>query len=177
MAPDAPIKQQEQPSTIPMSSKDLKTGMRLRIWWGDDTTWYAGRVMSISRSRGICVAFDKVEGEDDRTEYYSREELDAEEWELICAPAAAPPASAPPQSAAATPQATATAPTDTMTGVLCIICFENEIAMMFQPCGHVCCCSECVDRCEQNSEERLCPICRQWYDPAKTTIARLAGSH
>ena len=183
---------------------DLKVGMRLRIWWDGDEVWYVGEVKSVSRSRGICIAFDKVAGEDDKTEYYSLKELDEQRWELFGAEAApqqpvsaataaataayrapaAPQAATVPADTAtatatttATATATATAPprVETKAGVLCIICCEAEIALMFQPCGHICCCSECVRVCEMSSDERLCPICRQSYDAERTTAARLAG--
>ncbi|ESO94731.1 hypothetical protein LOTGIDRAFT_203896 [Lottia gigantea] len=37
---------------------------------------------------------------------------------------------------------------------LCKICLENEISIIFLPCGHVCCCGEC------SMSVKACPICR-----------------
>lgn len=37
----------------------------------------------------------------------------------------------------------------------CIVCTENDKDMVFIPCGHLCCCSECAQPIE------LCPICRK----------------
>lgn len=38
----------------------------------------------------------------------------------------------------------------------CVVCMENSCAVVFIPCGHLCCCLKCSDAIEQ-----LCPMCRQ----------------
>ena len=37
---------------------------------------------------------------------------------------------------------------------VCKVCMDNEVSMVFLPCGHLVCCSICAQ------ELRLCPICR-----------------
>lgn len=37
----------------------------------------------------------------------------------------------------------------------CVICMEKTCAVVFIPCGHLCCCVKCSD-----SVESLCPMCR-----------------
>lgn len=38
----------------------------------------------------------------------------------------------------------------------CVVCMENSCAVVFIPCGHLCCCMKCSD-----SIDHLCPMCRQ----------------
>lgn len=38
----------------------------------------------------------------------------------------------------------------------CVVCMENSCAVVFIPCGHLCCCMKCSD-----SIDKLCPMCRQ----------------
>ena len=38
----------------------------------------------------------------------------------------------------------------------CAICSEEEVGVVFQPCGHLCCCQACGAR----REVKKCPICR-----------------
>ncbi|XP_077298455.1 E3 ubiquitin-protein ligase LRSAM1-like [Arctopsyche grandis] len=38
----------------------------------------------------------------------------------------------------------------------CVVCMEKSCAVVFIPCGHLCCCLKCSDAIEQ-----LCPMCRQ----------------
>ncbi|KAJ8321193.1 hypothetical protein KUTeg_001257 [Tegillarca granosa] len=37
---------------------------------------------------------------------------------------------------------------------LCKICLDESVSMVFLPCGHLCCCSQCAPAL------RKCPICR-----------------
>jgi len=37
----------------------------------------------------------------------------------------------------------------------CIICLTNEKNVVFVPCGHFCCCSECYPKLSD-----ICPLCR-----------------
>ena len=55
-------------------------GRRVRVWFDGPGEWFAGRVKSFSKSRGYCIAYDKVPGEDDLT---GTRDLDEERWELI----------------------------------------------------------------------------------------------
>lgn len=79
------------------SAADLKIGSRVSVWWADDNAWYAGTVKSCSRTRGVCVVFDKQEGEDDCTMYY--ESFAEENWKM--ARAALPPPPPPPPASGA----------------------------------------------------------------------------
>lgn len=36
----------------------------------------------------------------------------------------------------------------------CKICMEEEVCIVFMPCGHLACCKECSERLKE------CPICR-----------------
>ena len=38
----------------------------------------------------------------------------------------------------------------------CKICMEDDISVVFLPCGHLCCCSSCANR----PAVKICPICR-----------------
>eukprot|EP01130_Rhizamoeba_saxonica_P008758 TRINITY_DN3541_c0_g1_i1.p1 TRINITY_DN3541_c0_g1~~TRINITY_DN3541_c0_g1_i1.p1 ORF type:complete len:154 (+),score=29.46 TRINITY_DN3541_c0_g1_i1:106-567(+) len=40
----------------------------------------------------------------------------------------------------------------------CSICMENNVDIVFSPCGHMCVCSECWDNFEIGSK---CPVCRK----------------
>ena len=71
------------------SVADLKIGSRVSVWWADDDVWYAGTVRSCSRTRGVCVVFDKQEGEDDCTMYY--ESFAEENWKMARAALPPPP--------------------------------------------------------------------------------------
>lgn len=62
-------------------------------------------------------------------------------------PAENQPSSGPTTSTASTP----TQPNDMM---LCKICLENEVGIVFLPCGHLCCCVQCAPAVQQ------CPVCR-----------------
>ena len=39
----------------------------------------------------------------------------------------------------------------------CKLCMENDISVVFLPCGHLCCCSRCANLPAVNKN---CPICR-----------------
>ena len=84
-------------AALAASVADLKIGSRVSVWWVDDDAWYAGTVKSCSRTRGVCVVFDKQEGEDDCTMYY--ESFAEEKWKM--ARAALPPPPPPPPAAGA----------------------------------------------------------------------------
>ncbi|XP_062600772.1 putative inhibitor of apoptosis [Saccostrea cucullata] len=38
---------------------------------------------------------------------------------------------------------------------LCKICLDEEVGVLFEPCGHICCCASCAAPLQQ------CPICRK----------------
>ena len=38
--------------------------------------------------------------------------------------------------------------------ITCKICLENEVGIVFLPCGHLCCCVQCAPAVQQ------CPVCR-----------------
>lgn len=38
---------------------------------------------------------------------------------------------------------------------LCKICLDEDAGVLFEPCGHICCCTSCGVSLQQ------CPICRQ----------------
>lgn len=38
---------------------------------------------------------------------------------------------------------------------LCKVCLEGEAGVVFDPCGHLCCCHEC------STQLRVCPMCRE----------------
>jgi len=40
----------------------------------------------------------------------------------------------------------------------CVVCFDNDISIVFGPCGHACCCEECSTRLSD------CPVCRTRID-------------
>ena len=83
------------------SVADLKIGSRVSVWWADDDAWYAGTVKGCSRTRGVCVVFDKQEGEDDCTMYY--ESFAEEKWKMARATLLPPPP--PPPAAGASSKA------------------------------------------------------------------------
>ena len=37
----------------------------------------------------------------------------------------------------------------------CCICYENNVSILFLPCGHICCCYHCIYTMEK------CPLCRE----------------
>ena len=41
----------------------------------------------------------------------------------------------------------------------CSVCFTNRSNIIFIPCGHLCMCTECNNRCAQYNMS-FCPICR-----------------
>ena len=41
---------------------------------------------------------------------------------------------------------------------LCLICAEVNATMVIIPCGHQCCCKDCVEKMETNLGD--CPVCR-----------------
>jgi len=41
----------------------------------------------------------------------------------------------------------------------CSVCFNNKSNIIFIPCGHLCMCNECNNRCTQYNMS-FCPICR-----------------
>ena len=41
-----------------------------------------------------------------------------------------------------------------MNDKVCIICLTDKTKIVFQPCGHLCCCLECAYKVNE------CPICR-----------------
>lgn len=45
----------------------------------------------------------------------------------------------------------------------CKICWEESSEQAFVPCGHVCCCSDCVKRIKP----KLCPICKRKFTSTK----------
>ena len=48
----------------------------------------------------------------------------------------------------------------------CAICLSNPYEMLFQPCGHVCCCSDC-SRILLDKWRPKCPICRKAVENAQ----------
>lgn len=47
------------------STRDLALGTRVRVYWSDDKSWYAGTVSAVTRTRGHKITYDKVVGKDD----------------------------------------------------------------------------------------------------------------
>ncbi|VDN56804.1 unnamed protein product [Dracunculus medinensis] len=43
--------------------------------------------------------------------------------------------------------------------MLCCICFSNEKSVLFQPCNHICLCTECATKLITSTAPN-CPICR-----------------
>lgn len=41
----------------------------------------------------------------------------------------------------------------------CSVCFTNKCKIIFIPCGHLCMCNDCNNRCRQYNMS-FCPICR-----------------
>lgn len=41
----------------------------------------------------------------------------------------------------------------------CFVCFTNKSNIIFIPCGHLCMCNDCNNRCTQYNMS-FCPICR-----------------
>jgi hypothetical protein len=45
---------------------------------------------------------------------------------------------------------------------LCCVCIDNPKNVLFEPCGHLCCCRECYRQLPpQPPQQPKCPICRQ----------------
>ena len=47
-------------------------------------------------------------------------------------------------------------PVECKNGVNCIICMENQIGVLFEPCYHFCCCKDCSGKLEK----KVCPCCK-----------------
>ena len=45
----------------------------------------------------------------------------------------------------------------------CVICWEVDASVLFQPCGHFCTCLACANACMMK-EARICPMCRTMVD-------------
>lgn len=43
----------------------------------------------------------------------------------------------------------------------CCICLDNDKDVVFKPCGHYACCSECVSWLQSN--KKPCPLCRSYF--------------
>lgn len=43
---------------------------------------------------------------------------------------------------------------------ICMLCFTNERTHIFVHCGHLVCCTECIQRLEHNR----CPVCNTTYE-------------
>lgn len=43
---------------------------------------------------------------------------------------------------------------------ICTLCFINKRTHIFVPCGHLACCTECIERLEYNR----CPVCNTIYE-------------
>ena len=44
--------------------------------------------------------------------------------------------------------------------LLCKICFEKNVQVVFRPCGHLCACKQCTDRIF-TTRNKVCPVCRK----------------
>lgn len=42
----------------------------------------------------------------------------------------------------------------------CAVCMDKDIDMVIVVCGHLCCCTDCLNKMN------MCPICRKEYDPS-----------
>lgn len=49
---------------------------------------------------------------------------------------------------------------------MCAICLENQSEYIYIPCGHLCICSNCSDKC-QTLNILYCPVCRGTGDKYK----------
>eukprot|EP01113_Clastostelium_recurvatum_P000575 TRINITY_DN10262_c0_g1_i1.p1 TRINITY_DN10262_c0_g1~~TRINITY_DN10262_c0_g1_i1.p1 ORF type:complete len:192 (-),score=35.59 TRINITY_DN10262_c0_g1_i1:88-663(-) len=65
--------------------------------------------------------------------------------------------------------ASSQSPSTQLTPSPCTVCLENVCDTVFCPCGHLCACSGCAEKINQNrnSQEKACPVCRA---PISTTI-------
>tara|TARA_B100000424_G_C22843642_1_gene450123 strand:+ start:95 stop:718 length:624 start_codon:yes stop_codon:yes gene_type:complete len=45
----------------------------------------------------------------------------------------------------------------------CNICASDKISVILNPCGHVCCCVNCVKRIESDNNLKKCPICNSKF--------------
>ena len=45
----------------------------------------------------------------------------------------------------------------------CVVCWEVDASVLFQPCGHLCTCLACANAC-MLIEARTCPMCRTYVD-------------
>lgn len=52
---------------------------------------------------------------------------------------------------------------------LCKICLDEDVGVLFEPCGHICCCASCAVSLQQ------CPICRQPI--SKSVKAYISWAH
>jgi len=52
--------------------------------------------------------------------------------------------------------------------LLCRICMDNEIEVVFCPCGHTVACTSCANRCDQG-----CPVCRASFTHTQTIFLPL----
>lgn len=43
----------------------------------------------------------------------------------------------------------------------CVICWQGPRETVFFPCGHLCCCFECVNRLRDEDPALRCPVCRE----------------
>jgi len=56
---------------------------------------------------------------------------------------------------------------ESSSSLICKICFEKNVEVLFKPCGHLCACKECTDRMftistqYSNSRSKICPVCRK----------------
>jgi hypothetical protein len=45
-------------------------------------------------------------------------------------------------------------------GLCCVVCQDKTRQMLFMPCKHLVCCSECGREPSANQGLRMCPVCR-----------------
>jgi len=56
---------------------------------------------------------------------------------------------------------------ESTSNLICKICFERNVEVVFKPCGHLCACKDCTDRMftistqYSNSRSKVCPVCRK----------------
>ena len=50
----------------------------------------------------------------------------------------------------------------------CKVCYSNEINILFNSCGHMCCCESCFNQISQNNN--LCPICLSYINTMRKII-------
>lgn len=44
--------------------------------------------------------------------------------------------------------------------VTCVACMARPRCMVVRPCGHLCCCEDCMDKISHVDKDSACPICR-----------------